>query len=249
LNTANPKSMDSRPLGSHSIVALIPARAGSKRVPGKNMRLLAGKPLIQHTIDLAKSVEEFTDVIVSTDDVLTKILALAAGCAVHDRQVDHATDTAPDYLWVSDVLAGRTEDLFCILRPTSPFRTRSTIRRAYAELIASEAHSIRGVRPVREHPGKMWAFHGRMMRPLVPNVHPDLTPWHSSPTQTLPPYYVQTASIEIGWRWMVAQTQTISGHLIAPFLCDHLESLDINSEDDFTEAERLARLFDGRSDV
>ncbi len=241
--------MDSRPLGSHSIVALIPARAGSKRVPGKNVRLLAGKPLIQHTIDLAKSCDEFTDILVSTDSSTIAALATAAGCDFHHRQTAHATDEAPDYLWLSDVLKDRTEDLFCILRPTSPFRTRSTIRRAYAELIASGAHSIRGVRKVTEHPGKMWQLDGRWIVPVIPQQHPDGTPWHSSPTQTLPPYYVQTASIEMGWRWMVGQTRTIAGLHIAPFLCDHLESIDINSEEDFTEAERLARLFDGRGDV
>ena len=229
---------DNRSLGAHSIVALIPARGGSKRCPGKNVRDLAGKPLIQHTLELARSCDLIKEIIVSTDDPVIKELVF--GHRIHHRKPEHAQDDSPDYQWVSEVLQGRTEDIFVILRPTSPFRTVSTIRRAYAALIGSKAHSIRAVRPVSEHPGKMWRLAGKSMVPILDRYRDDGTPWHSSPTQSLPPYYVQTASLEMGWVGMVAQHRSISGSVVAPFLVDALEAVDVNTESDFLEAERLA---------
>jgi CMP-N,N'-diacetyllegionaminic acid synthase len=232
---------DCRPLGSHSIVALIPARFGSKRCPGKNTRLFAGKPLICHTIDLARACDLFSAVVVSTDDIEVYALAKAAGVTVHNRQPAHATDDAPDYAWVSDVMQHRPEEIFCLLRPTSPFRTHSTIRRAYARLIGTDAHSVRAVEKVSQHPGKMWIDAGKYIIPMLDNRHPDGTPWHSSSTQSLPPFYVQNASLEIAWTWVLRQYRTISGEIVSPLLTDPVEGFDINTEADFAEAERLAQ--------
>ena len=240
-----------KPLGSHSMVALIPARAGSKRCPGKNTRLLGGKPLIQWSLEAAEACGLFSQIIVSSDDADTRYAAIIYGVTAHDRKPAHATDTAPDYLWVNDVMRERSEEIFCILRPTSPFRTASTIRRAYARLIGSGAHSVRAVEKVTQHPGKMWyspegskfmepALDGGGLSDLPDPYHDDGTPWHSSPTQTLPTYYVQNASLEMAWTWVLRQTHTISGHLVAPFLTESLEGFDINTEADFAEAERLA---------
>ena len=224
-------------LGSHSMVALIPARAGSKRCPGKNTRLLGCKPLYQWSIDAAKDCGLFQKIIVSTDELL---MSVSPCVEVHKRKSEHATDTAHDFLWVQDVMQDRPEEIFAILRPTSPFRTASTIKRAYAELIASGADSIRAVEPVKQHPGKMWRFEGRLIEPALRGIHMDtLTPWHSSPTQTLPPFYVQNASMEMAWS-NVLPMGTISGHRIAALLTDPVEGFDINTEADFAEAERMA---------
>ena len=234
-----------KPLGSHSLVALIPARHGSKRCPGKNTRRLAGKPLLCHTLELAIACPLFSAIVVSTDDVEAYAYANAAGVEVHQRKPAHATDTACDYLWVQDVMQRRDEEMFCILRPTSPFRTVSTIRRAYARLLGSEADSVRAVEPVRQHPGKMWLEvpGSRYLMPVITATHPDGTPWHSSPTQSLPTYYVQNASLEMAWTRVLAQTQTISGYRIAPFLTDAREGFDINTDADFDEAERLSTAY------
>lgn len=232
--------MDSRPLGSHRIVALIPARAGSKRIPHKNTKPLAGTPLIRYTLELATACPLFSAVVVSTDCTEAYAHAKAAGVEVHPRHPAHATDDAPDYLWVSDVMRGRSEDIFCLLRPTSPFRTESTIRRAYARLMGSGAHSVRAVERVSQHPGKMWIDAGRYIIPMLEHRHPDGTPWHSSPTQTLPPYYVQNASLEMAWTWVLRQYRTISGELVAPLVTDAREGFDLNTLDDWARAEQLA---------
>jgi CMP-N,N'-diacetyllegionaminic acid synthase len=205
-------------------------------------------PLIHYTTDLALSCDLFSAVVVSTD-YTTELTGTGdpISLEVHQRKPEHATDDAPDFLWVQDVMQGRTEELFCILRPTSPFRTVSTIRRAYALLIGSGADSVRAVRPVKEHPGKVWQASGRYIVPVLNEWHANGTPWHSSPTQTLPRMYVQNASLEMAWSHVLWQTKTISGQLVAPFFTDPIEGFDINTPEDFAEAEAIAARWPFRS--
>ena len=223
------------------LTVLVPARAGSKRCPGKNTRMLSGKPLIQWTIEAAKAANP-ERLIVATDDPAAAEIAKGLGCLVYNRQPETATDDAPDYAWVSEMRYCIDTPYFAILRPTSPFRTASTIRRAFAALVGSKAHSVRAVeRVIHPHPAKMWQFEAgsRYMQPVIRGVHPDGTPYHSSPTQSLPAVYRQNASLEMAQTWVIEGTKTISGYHIAPFLTEGLEGFDINDEADFAEAERL----------
>lgn len=225
------------------LTVLIPARAGSKRIPGKNLKLLGGKPLIQWTIDAAKAAN-VADIIVSTDDMeITGGLAFAADCRIHERKPEHATDDAPDILWVLDVLPMVETPYVAICRPTSPFRTASTIRRGFAQFMGSQADSIRAVeRVLSPHPGKMWYFptNSKCMLPVMEGRHADDTPFHSSPSQSLPPVYKQNASLEIARVDVIERTRTISGLRIAPFLTETLEGFDINTLEDWVEAEAIA---------
>ena len=230
------------------MIALIPARAGSRRIPGKNMRRLAGHPLLAYTLAAAQQSGVFDRLVVSTDDPQAAALAVSAGADVHERRAEHATDDSPDIDWVRDVLRVYPEaDAFAILRPTSPFRSASTIRTACASWMAQQpADSLRAVRFTTEHPGKMWvlATAGRMV-PLLPHHFlcrdwaGPLVPWHSSPTQCLPVYVVQTAGLEIAWARTVHLRQSISGTAVLSYLTEGYESLDLNSEDDWTRAEAL----------
>lgn len=224
------------------LTVLIPARAGSKRCPGKNTRVLSGKPLIQWTIETAKAANA-SEIIVSTDSDWVGGLAAGMCGRLHWRKPEHATDTATDFSWVYDLRRMIETPYFCILRPTSPFRTASTIRRAFAALVGSKAHSIRAVeRVTHPHPAKMWEMipGSKFMRPIMVGCKEDGTPLHSSPTQTLPPVYKQTSSLEMAQTWVIEGTKTISGYTIAPFLVDGLEAFSIDTEDDWREAERIA---------
>ena len=119
-----------------SAVALIPARHGSKRVPGKNVRPLAGHPAIAYTLAAAIESGVFESVIVSTDSEDVAAIARHYGAEVPFlRPAAFAGDTSPDIEWVEYTLAelqrqGRRWDCFSLLRPTSPFRSADTIRRA-----------------------------------------------------------------------------------------------------------------------
>ena len=221
-------------------VALVPARAGSQRVPGKNVRPLAGHPLIAYSIAAARESGLFDAVVVSTDSEEIAEIARRYGADVPGlRPAELAGATSPDIGWVRHVLEGTPYELFSILRPTSPFRRGATIRRAWDRLLAVEgADSIRAVRRVREHPGKMWLLDGDLMRPLLPQPEGE-TPTHSRQTAALPEVYVQDSSLEIAWTRIVADGE-IAGRRVVPFVSEGHEGFSIDYPEDMEVAERLA---------
>lgn len=221
-------------------VALIPARAGSERVPGKNVRPLAGYPLLAYSIAAARESGLFESVIVSTDSEETAAIARSFGAEVPGlRPAELAGSTSPDIAWVTHVLEGTSWELFSILRPTSPFRRGDTIRRAFERLVeVPEADSIRAVRPVREHPGKMWRVEGEWMEPLLPQA-PGEVPTHSRQTAALPRVYVQDSSLEIARTRIVASGE-IAGRRVLPFFSQGAEGFSIDYPEDWEAAERMA---------
>ena len=230
-----------------SIVALVPARAGSKRVPDKNIRPLAGHPLIAYTISAALQSEIFRDVIFSTDSSHYGDIARHYGAEVPFlRPSKYAGDLSPDIEWVEYTLRrlqdeGRTYDCFSILRPTSPFRLPKTIKRAWQAFLAEKGiDSLRAVEKCREHPGKMWIVRGTRMMPLLP-LGPPQQPWYSSQYQSLPEVYVQNASLEIAWSRVVFEERTIAGNVLMPFFTAGYEGFDLNCDYDWNIAEELVR--------
>ncbi|MBA3778621.1 MAG: acylneuraminate cytidylyltransferase family protein [Chloroflexi bacterium] len=229
-------------------VGLIPARAGSKRVPGKNGRILGGHPLIAYAVTSALDSGVLDGVIASTDSPEIAELAQVVGAEVPFlRPAEMAGDRSPDIEWIRHLLAtlegqGRAWDCYAILRPTSPFRRPETIRRAWAAFRADgRADSLRAVQPSREHPAKQWIVEGSRMRPVMSNPDPAVTAWHSMPYQALPPVYVQNASLEIARTAAPLRMGSISGTVIMPFLTEGLEGFDINGPDDWLLAEHHAR--------
>jgi len=223
------------------MVALIPARAGSQRIPRKNVRRLAGQPLIRYAIHAAQQSFLFSAIWVVTDDAETEQIALEAGVPVAHRSPETATDDAPDILWLREWMHEHNAGAptFAILRPTAPFRTAATIHRAYDQFVRQEVHSIRAVEPAKQHPGKMWRLANGCLVPILDDTHLSGTPWHSSPMQTLPTIYVQNASLEMAWSYVVSSFGTISGMKIAPFFTEDYEGFNLDHEEDWAEAERL----------
>lgn len=222
-----------------SIIALIPARAGSKRIPGKATKILGGKPLIRWTVEAAEASGIFSAIVVCAD---TREIIHASGAANAWLRPD-VPDHQPDIEWVRAVMGEdyrASHDAFSILRPTSPFRTGQTIQRAWEQFQKGDCHSLRAVQPVREHPGKMWVMgaKNRVMTPFQPQSS-EGTPTHSRATQSLPPVYVQNASLEIAWTYVVKAFDTISGTKVLPFFTSPVEGFDINTQADWEEAERI----------
>ena len=226
------------------VVALIGARAGSERVPGKNVRRLAGHPLLAYAIETARQSEVFDRIVVSTDNERIAQVARWYGADVPFLRPDeYATATSPDIEWIAWTLPRLDEryELFAIVRATNPFRGPDVIRRGLDQLLATpEADSIRAVERVKQHPGKMWIVDeaGRLMRPLLDQSHLDVA-WHAGQYQALPPVYVQNSALEIAWTRVVEATGTREGRMLAPFLTEGFEGLNIDDEDDFAHAERL----------
>lgn len=217
-----------------NMVALIPARAGSTRCPGKNVRRLGGHPLIYYTITAAQESGIFSRILVCSDDDAINLMGRCYGVESFTRET--ASDDEPDISWVRAVLATNPCESFAILRPTSPFRTADTIQRAFEQFCKSEVHSIRAVEPVRQHPGKMWYVRDGCLKPIWDSGDPT-RPFHSKPTQELPTAYVQNASLEMAWSYVVKAFGTISGTKIAPFFTHGYEGLNIDTETDWAEAQ------------
>ena len=230
-----------------TIIALIPARSGSKRVPDKNIRTLAGHPLIAYSIAAALQSGIFKAVIVSTDSERYADIARHYGAQVPFlRPAKIAGDTSPDIEWVQFTLAelrkkGEDYDCFSILRPTSPFRLPATIRRAWDEFLTQDGvDSLRAVEKCQQHPGKMWVVRGNRMVPLLP-MGPAQQPWHSSQYPSLPEVYVQNASLEIAKTRVIFEENTIAGNVLVPFFTENYEGFDVNSEYDWQLAENMVQ--------
>jgi len=228
------------------VIALIPARSGSKRIPHKNIKTLKGHPLIAYTIRAAIDSGIFDAVVCATDSADYAKIAAHFGAEVPFlREESISSDTSPDIEWVSWILKilesqGRSYDIFSILRPTNPFRKAETIQRAWKKFISDEkADSLRAIEKCGQHPGKMWIVRNERMLPIMPFYLND-TPWHSCQYAALPQVFVQNASLEFAWSRVISEKKSISGEIIIPFESEDLEGFDLNSPVDWTLAEYYA---------
>ena len=232
------------------IVGLVPARIGSKRIRGKNFKKLSGHSLVYWAVRSAVESGVFEDVVISTDHTgyITQDILDIGGHGFH-RPKEYATDTSPDVEWIRHAMTEtfcKQYPSFAILRPTSPFRTAATIRRAYAEFCdAGRAiDSLRAVERVKQHPGKMWrVLRQRDTRPyrLMPLLPQPEYPWHSSQMATLPEVWVQNASMEIAWIDTIERYGNQAGEVVVPFFTEGHEGFDINDEYDWTVAELMVK--------
>ena len=231
-------------MSSHRAVAFVPAREGSERVPHKNVRPLAGHPLLAYAIETAAQSGVFERVVVSTDSEEIAEVARWYGAEVPFlRPAEYATSTSPDIEWLAYTLGELDEayDLFALVRATNPFRGPDVVRRGFEQLVATpEADSVRAVELVKQHPGKMWllAEDGRTMAPLLDQSHLEVT-WHAGQYQALPQVFVQNSALEIAWTRVVTETSTREGRVLAPFLTQGLEGFNVDDEEDWERAELL----------
>jgi len=231
-----------------SKVALIPARKGSERLPGKNVADLNGHPLIAYTISSAKRSNLFDRVIVSTDCPQIAEISKGYGAEVPSlRPIELSSSSSPDIFWVllaiNDWLQLKDEDFFAILRPTNPFRRPETIIRAFNSLFEdSSVDSIRAIRPIKEHPSKMWRGEpGQVLIPFDDSVSPETgAPNHSSPFQSLEKLWIQDASLEIARVSAVRKYHSISGMRVLGFEMPNNEGFDINYIEDLEIARKIA---------
>jgi CMP-N,N'-diacetyllegionaminic acid synthase len=225
-----------------SAVALIPARAGSERVRDKNIRPLAGHPLLAYPIAAARQAGVFDRIVCSTESTKIADVATRYGADVPFlRPAKFATSTSPDIEWITHALGQLDEhyDLFAIVRATNPFRGPDVLQQGLAQLLDTpEADSIRAVELVKQHPGKMWVLEGKTMRPLLDQSHLEIA-WHAGQYQALPQIYVQNSALEIAWTRVVSQTGTREGRVVAAYLTNGYEGFNIDDEEDWERARRL----------
>jgi N-acylneuraminate cytidylyltransferase len=226
---------------NHKAIAFIPARSGSKRVIDKNIRLFEGHPLLAYSIRAAIDSNIFDKVVCVTDSQKYADIAKYYGAEVPAlRPSEISGELSPDIdwvLWILEFYKANEFKIFSILRPTSPFRSVDTIKRAWKVFIEQEERigSLRAVEKCQQHPGKMWVMQGNVMTPIMP-FSKNGVPWHSNQYKALPEVYVQNACLEFSWIEATAKIGNISGDVIAPFFTAGLEGFDINTEEDWVRA-------------
>lgn len=228
------------------ILALIPARGGSKGIPKKNIRLLAGKPLIAWSIEAAKQSRFIDRVIVSTDSKEIAAHARQAGAQVPflrpEELAQDLTSDAPVFEHALGWLKKNENyepDLIVHLRPTGPLRTAGEIDEAI-ELLAGhpEADSVRSVEEPDKPPYKMWQVEGDYMKPFAAVA--GMKDFHTMPRQMLPNVYQTTADIGVMWRRTVEEKKSVIGERVLPYFLKR-PTVDIDREIDFEIAELLFR--------
>jgi CMP-N,N'-diacetyllegionaminic acid synthase len=223
------------------VIALIPARGGSKSIPRKNLVELSGRPLIAWSIRQALDSKYISRPIVSTDDPEIAEVARAYGAEVPFlRPVEFARDDSPDIEAFRHLLsflreAGEPQpDLIVHLRPTGPVRRVALIDEAIEKILADpEADSLRSVSWPALSPYKMWRLGtGGYLEPLL--TVPGMIDSHSMPRQKLPETFWQNGYVDIVRSRTILEKTSMTGSRVIPFVVqepiyeiDYADSLPI----------------------
>ena len=227
------------------VLALIPARSGSKSVPGKNLRRLLGKPLLAYSIEHALQCSLVNRVIVTTDSQEIADVARAHGAdAPFLRPVEIAGDYSRDVEFHRHALEWLDEhehyrpQLVVNFRPTHPVRRQETIACAIETFAAAtEADSLRSVRPAHQSPYKMWRIGEDGYAIPVTELKDSAEPYNM-PRQLLPMVYWQDGYIDITRPEVIFKQHSTTGRRILPFLIEE-ECVEIDYEDELLAAEQL----------
>lgn len=222
------------------ILAIIPARGGSKGIPLKNIKKLNGDPLIKYTIDIAKKSKMLDRIIVSTDNEKIAILAKKYGAEVPFKRPKIISGSkATQFQVIKHVLNFlKTEEYFpdivVLLQPTSPFRTVKIIDDSIKKLIKSKTTCVVSVAPMKEHPYVSFWIKEGMLKPFKKNFD------DHGIRQTRPDLYYPTGSVYTFMAKNISQYRSIYGPKIRPILEEGIK-IDIDTELDFFMSEMVLK--------
>ena len=219
-------------IAGRTFLAVIPARGGSVSVPRKNIRPLAGRPLLAYTIEQARRVPEIDLTVVSTDD--SEIAAVAEKMAVRviERPAELSTSEAPTE-WallhaLSSLESEKIFDFVVVLEPTSPFRSAATIRTCLERIASSEAPALLTVCRTHYSLGRVENGRFRLLDPIAPRRRQDREPlyFECSSVYICRADHLRRSGSLIAEEWLAVAVPTE-------------EVLDINDAEDFVIAEAL----------
>lgn len=239
----------------NKVLGIITARGGSKGIPGKNIKLLAGKPLITYTIEAAKNSGIFdpavggvSRLILSTDDPAIAEVAKKYGCEVpFMRLAELAKDTTPHLpviqhavKWLKDN-ENYVPDYVAILQPTAPLRQPWHLKEAFEMLQKSGADSVVSLSEIPGHNNPMWAVkvENGLASLLVTNE-----PLYKriSRRQSLPPAYTQNGAVYIFKTGLLNTAKpNLYGEKTAGYVMDKKYSINIDTLEDWSKAEKLLK--------
>jgi len=233
------------------ILGIIPARGGSKSIPGKNIRMIAGKPLIAWTIEEAKKSKFISRLIVSTDDPQIASVAKQYGAEVPfmrpaEISQDLSTDVeflihALDYLMEKE---GYEPDIVLRLPPTSPLRTAAHIDEGIQTLLDNpEADAVRPITEVVKHPYKYWKIveGEKLLQPFLPKEITGFDEPYNLPRQMFPKVYMHTGAMDVMRTRTILELKSTSGNHLGYFFMSAEDSVNIDSLIDFELGEILLK--------
>jgi CMP-N,N'-diacetyllegionaminic acid synthase len=234
-----------------NILAIIPARGGSKSVPQKNIRDLAGKPLIAWTIDEVKKSKLVNRIIVSTDDQKIADVAKKYGAEIPFlRPAEISGDLATDVEFLTHALdwlkenEGYEPDIVLRLPPTSPLRTVEHIDTGIKTLLDDpEADSVRPIAEAPKHPYKMWKISkdNKYIEPFLSESFTGMKEPYNMPRQLLPKAYVHTGAMDVMRARTIRELKSTSGGKVAYFVMEPEDAVNVDREIDFLTAELLMK--------
>ena len=224
-----------------TIIAIIPARGGSKKLPRKNIRLLNGRPLIYYTIKAAQKSKYLERIIVSTEDKEIAEIAKRLGAEVINRPRELARDETPTLPVLQHVIHHLEEkencrpDVIVILQPTSPLRTPEDIDAAVKKFRETKCDSVVSVCEV-EHPIEwMYTLDRDRMKPLMKDGA------RITRRQDAPMVYRLNGAVYVTRRETITQKNTVLAGDLRAYVMPPERSIDIDTEMDFKLAELILR--------
>ena len=231
------------------VLGVIPARGGSKGVPRKNIRLLAGKPLLHYTAAAALAARRLTRVVLTTDDEEIAEVGRREGLEVPFLRPPHLADDAAPMLpvvqhavrWLE--ARGATFEAICLLQPTNPLRRPADIDACIDALEAREADSVVTVLPVPSEYNPHWVYFSDDAGRLHLSTG-ETTP--ISRRQDLPPAYHREGSVYVVRREVLMEADSLYGRTLVGHPIDPARSVNIDTPEDWARAERLVFAFGAR---
>lgn len=222
------------------IVAIIPARGGSKAIPNKNIKDLAGKPMIAYTIEEALKVKEIDRVIVSTDSKEIASISEKYGAEVpftRPKNIsDDKTPVLPDVIkHAVDYLEneGHEFDIVVVLQPTSPLRKSKHIEMCVKKLIKTNCDWVATVSKTSSHPFRMRKLEGDKLIPLIEDKR------IFAQRQDMPPVYIINGAVFITWKKTMKEKSPLEGKEWRGVIMNEMEAIDIDTPIDFLMAEKI----------
>ena len=223
-------------IAGRRVLAVIPARGGSKGVPRKNIRAMGGKPLLEYTVEAARQSRYLDHLLISTEDGEVQAAARSLDVAVLERPLDLAQDNTPGVATALHALATHNGyDYLVLLQPTSPLRTALDIDGALAHCLAVNAPACVSVCEAQENPLSLFTIDmtGRLNRHNSGDV--------PSQRQELPRFYLLNGAVYVAdTGWLVREKRFVSADTVA-FVMPAERSLDIDTETDVQFFEFLCK--------
>jgi CMP-N,N'-diacetyllegionaminic acid synthase len=223
----------------HRVIALIPARGGSKSIHYKNLRELGGRSLLSWAAGTARGAKFIDRIILSTEDARIAKAGRDLGIEVYMRPAELATDTALvadviRHLWATLRKEGESADILVLLECTSPFRSSQLVERCIARLVEDELDSLATFQEASLNPERAWRLVDGLPQPFIAGT----VPW--KPRQSLTPAYQLTGAVYVFRPDLLPQgsPSILFGRFGAEIVHDE-QAIDIDTEQDLRLANAL----------